>query len=378
MLAAPMILTRNSETLPSPVYRAIGLMSGTSLDGVDAALIETDGRTHVQSLGFVTLPYPSALRERVRAVFGRADDANGEIAVLARDLTDHHLAAILSLLVQTGMQVDEIDIIGFHGQTITHLPHQGLTWQIGDPDYLAATLARPVVFDFRVDDVAAGGQGAPLIPIYHQALVTRANLPRPIALLNLGGVGNITYMGAGDDELIAFDTGPGNALIDDLMLKREGVSFDQGGAVGLQGKIHDDLIERWLQQPFFKAPPPKSLDRNEFNVRETDRLSVADGAATLAAFTARSVRAAFHHLPDMPKHLLVTGGGRHNAAIMQELNRCLNIPVESVDSYRLNGDALEAEGFAYMAVRRLENLPISFPGTTGAPKPMVGGKIYGV
>lgn len=373
-----MILTRNPENLPSPVYRAIGLMSGTSLDGVDAALIETDGRAHVRALGFVTLPYPAGFRDRVRSVFGQTDDPNGTIKTLARDLTDHHLAAILSLLVQTGTQADEVDIIGFHGQTITHLPDLGFTWQIGDPDHLAATIGRPVVFDFRVDDVAAGGQGAPLIPIYHQALMSRAGLLRPIALLNLGGVGNITYMGEGDDDLVAFDTGPGNALIDDLMLKRLNLSYDHGGETGLSGKVHDDLIDRWLAQPFFNARPPKSLDRNDFKLADVDGLSTADAAATLAAFTARSVAAAFRHLPQMPKLLLVTGGGRHNAKIMQELSRCLNVPVETVDSYKLNGDALEAEGFAYMAVRRLENLPISFPGTTGAPKPMVGGKVYGV
>lgn len=374
-----MILTRNPENLPSSLYRAVGLMSGTSLDGVDAALIETDGRAVVRPLGFVTIPYPAGFRDRVRAVFGwQGDDAAGTVKTLARDLTDHHLAAILALLVQTGVQIDEIDLIGFHGQTITHLPGQKFTWQIGDPGHLAAILGRPVVFDFRVGDVAAGGQGAPLIPIYHQALVARAGLPRPIALLNLGGVGNITAMGAGDDDLIAFDTGPGNALIDDMMSARAGVSYDRGGEMGLMGQVHDDLIAAWLARPFFKMRPPKSLDRNEFSGVNTDHLSVADAAATLAAFTARSVARAFDHLPHRPGRVLVTGGGRHNAKIMQELSACLGVPVEPVDSYKLNGDALEAEGFAYMAVRCLEGLPISFPGTTGAPKAMTGGKVYGV
>ncbi len=374
-----MILTRNIETLPSPLYRAIGLMSGTSLDGVDAALIETDGRRQVRSLGFVTLPYPSGFRERVRGVFGmtQEDDA-GTIAKLARDLTDHHLAAILSLLVQTGFQADEIDIIGFHGQTITHLPEKRFTWQIGDPDHLAATLRRPVVFDFRVQDVAQGGQGAPLIPIYHQALVARAGLVRPIALLNLGGVGNITYIGAQDDDLVAFDTGPGNALIDDLMLKRTGNSYDHGGETGLKGKVNESVLARWLAHPFFQARPPKSLDRNAFQVGEIADLWTEDAAATLAAFTARAVKTGFAHLPQMPARVLVTGGGRHNGAIMRELAACLPCPVETVDSYALNGDALEAEGFAYMAVRALEGLPISFPGTTGVSAPLTGGKIYGV
>lgn len=368
-------LSRNDDPAPS-LIRAIGLMSGTSLDGVDAALIETDGLRHVRSLGFVTIPYPAGFRERVRAVFGQTTDPAGDIAAVAHDLTNHHLAAILALLVQTGFQADEIDVIGFHGQTITHLPEQHFTWQIGDPDHLVKTLGRPVVFDFRVADVEAGGQGAPLIPIYHQALVAQAGLELPIALLNIGGVSNITYIGADDGELIAFDTGTGNALIDDMMLKRTGHAFDQGGSMAKQGKVDQDLIDRWMAHRFFQMRPPKSLDRNDFSAHELAGHTTADAVATLTAFTVEAVVASFRHLPQLPKRLLVTGGGRHNAAIMDGLTARLNIPVESVDSYRLNGDAMEAEGFGYMAVRRIKDLPISFPGTTGAPQPMAGGKIY--
>jgi anhydro-N-acetylmuramic acid kinase len=372
-------LTRNNTPSTSPrtgLTRAIGLMSGTSLDGVDAALIETDGLRQVKSLGFVTVPYPAGFRERVRATFGKTTDPDGVIKALARDLTDHHLAAILSLLVQTGFQADEIDIIGFHGQTITHLPDQHFTWQIGDPQHLAQTLGCPVVFDFRMDDVAAGGQGAPLLPVYHQARVAQAGLPLPLAMVNIGGVGNITWIGPNDGDLIAFDTGPGNALIDDLMLKRTGHSCDLDGEAAARGHVHQDMVDQWMGHRYFTVTPPKSLDRNDFNVGDIDALSTDDAAATLTAFTADSIVAAFRFLPAPPTRLLVTGGGRSNPTMMKFIRERLKVPVEAVDSYRFNGDAMEAEGFAYMAVRTLKDLPISFPGTTGAPHPMQGGKVY--
>lgn len=348
------------------------------MDGVDAAIIETDGKSVVKPVGFVTVPYPSGFRDRVRGVLGATSDTTGTIKALARDLTDHHLAAILSLLAQTGFQSSDIDFIGFHGQTITHLPHQKFTWQIGDPDHLSKTLGIPVVFDFRVADVAAGGQGAPLLPIYHRALVERAGLPRPIALLNIGGVGNITWIGPNDNDLIAFDTGPGNAILDDLIRTRTGAAYDQDGKIARSGKINMTILDHLMAHPYFMKPPPKSLDRNEFRGLDmVADLSTQDAAATLSAFTVRSVLAAFGHLPDMPTRILVTGGGRMNTAIMAGLSENLPVPVELVDAYAFNGDAMEAEGFAYMAVRTHLSLPISFPGTTGAPTPMVGGRVYG-
>lgn len=371
------LLSRNDETAPS-LIRAIGLMSGTSLDGVDAALIETDGGRVVKPLGFVTLPYPASLREQVRGLFGRTNDDDGAVRSAAHELTNHHLAAILSLLVQTGYQADEINVIGFHGQTITHLPDRHFTWQIGDPEHLVSTLGRPVVFDFRVADVEAGGQGAPLIPIYHQALAAQAGIDLPVAILNIGGVANITYIGADDGELIAFDTGPGNALIDDMVLHRTGDSFDKNGRIAQAGHADQELIDRWMAHRYFTAAPPKSLDRNDFAVAQNlAGHTTEDAVATLTAFTVESVAASFRHLPALPRRLLVAGGGRHNGTIMAALSARLNIPVEPVDKYRLNGDAMEAEGFAYMAVRRMKDLPISFPGTTGAPYAMPGGRIYG-
>lgn len=371
------ILSRNDPNSPS-LYRAIGLMSGTSLDGVDAALLETDGIHHIKPLGFVTLSYPESFRERVRALFGRRQDTSGQVSEVARDLTHHHLAAILSLLVQTGYQAHEIDIIGFHGQTITHLPKEHFTWQVGDPEYLAKTLGRPVVFDFRQADVAAGGQGAPLLPIYHQALVARAGLPTPMAILNIGGIANITYIGANNDQLIAFDTGMGNGLIDDMVLSRTGKPYDYNGELAAAGTIDQKLLDRWLDHPYFSARPPKSLDRAlDFNAKDLSAHSTTDAIATLTAFTVQGVARAFKHLPGQPQRLLVAGGGRHNRAIMRGLADCLGIPVEGVDAHAFNGDAIEAEGFAYMAVRTLRDLPISFPGTTGVTTPLVGGRVYG-
>lgn len=347
------------------------------MDGVDAALIETDGREAVASIGFVSVPYPEGLRDRIRAALGATVDQDGSIGRLGHDLTDYHLAAIMALLAQTGYQASDIDLIGFHGQTITHMPDRHFTWQIGDPDHLAKTLGIRVVFDFRQADVAAGGQGAPLLPIYHQALVGRAGLQRPVALLNVGGVGNITWIGPEAGDLLAFDTGPGNALMDDIMKRQTGERFDRGGAMALLGQVHDDRLATLMDHPYFKAPPPKSLDRNEFSSAVVADLPLADALATLAAFTAQSVRQAFDVLAVKPHQVLVTGGGRHNAAIMRELRARLGVTVESVDRHALNGDGLEAEGFAYMAVRSMLELPISFPGTTGAPRPMSGGKVYG-
>jgi anhydro-N-acetylmuramic acid kinase len=375
MMPVPSI-SRNNPDSPS-LWRTIGLMSGTSLDGVDAALIETDGVNHIKPLGFVTLPYPDSFRTRARALFGWRADPSGQVAEVARDLTHHHLAAILSLLVQTGYQANEIDLIGFHGQTITHIPQEKFTWQVGDPDYLAKSLGCPVVFDFRVADVAAGGQGAPLIPIYHQALVARAGLPTPIAILNIGGIANITYIGEKDADLLAFDTGMGNGLIDDMVLNRTGKPYDYNGELAAAGTIDQKLLSRWLDHPYFSKHPPKSLDRAlDFNAKDLHNHSTADAVATLTAFTVQGVARALSFLPQKPTRLLVAGGGRHNRAIMSGLQAALGIPVEPVDAYGLNGDAVEAEGFAYMAVRRLRDLPISFPGTTGVSNALVGGRVY--
>jgi len=351
---------------------ALGLMSGTSLDGVDAALAVTDGIA-VERLGqSLTVPYDPALRQRLRAVLG----GDGEVAVVEHDLTLFHAEAVRRLLAESGVSASEVDIIGFHGHTILHRPDERRTWQIGDGQLLADVTGIPVVNDFRTADVLAGGQGAPLVPVFHRALA--AGLTRPLAVLNLGGVGNVTWIGE-DDRVLAFDTGPGNALIDDWALTHTGKPVDAGGALARTGAIDPRAVEAFAGHPYFGRTPPKSLDRDDFRAHAAALVAgktAADGAATLTAFTARSVAKALDHLPKAPVRWLVCGGGRHNPVIMAALAAELGVPVDPVEAVGWDGDALEAQAFAYLAVRSLRQLPLTYPETTGGPAPCGGGRFH--
>jgi anhydro-N-acetylmuramic acid kinase len=343
----------------------IGLMSGTSLDGVDAAWIDTDGQT-VQAFGpAVTRPYSDALRADLRTILATAqtlDPADPMLLRVEASLTAAHAEAVAAL----GRGAE---LIGFHGQTILHDPARRRTWQIGDAPALARATGLPVVFDFRSADVAAGGQGAPFAPAFHQALA--AALPKPVAVLNIGGVANVTFVGA---SLAACDTGPGCALLDDFVHARTGQAMDTGGALAASGTPDEAILSQLMADPYFPRPTPKSLDRLHFAhaLALVEPLSTEDGAATLAAFTARAVAAC--PLIQWTRQVLVTGGGRHNASIMAALARALPMPVAPVESVGWNGDALEAQCFAYLAVRVVRGLPLSFPGTTGVPAPQTGGK----
>lgn len=357
----------------------LGLMSGTSLDGVDAALVETDGETHARPGASLTLPYDEALRARLRTLLDRAETlARDDAALLEaeRTLTDRHAEAVAALLGAAGVAARDVAALGFHGQTILHRPERRVTWQIGDAARLARATGIPVVHDFRAADVAAGGQGAPFAPLWHAALAR--GLARPLAVLNLGGVGNVTWIGA-DGAVLACDTGPGNGPLDDWVAARAGLAYDEGGRIAAAGRVAVAVLARLMAHPFFAAPPPKSLDRLDFAralaVSGLAELAVADGAATLAAFTAASVAAVRTHLPSAPRRWLVTGGGRHNAAIMSALHATLGVPVDPVEAVGWNGDALEAQAFAYLAARSLAGLPLSLPTTTGVPEPLPGGRI---
>ena len=360
--------------LPPVPLRAIGLMSGTSLDGVDAAAIETDGERVVRTGRALTLPYDPALRARLRHLLDRApaglpaDDP--ELLEATQALTRRHVEAVRAL-------AEPADIIGFHGQTILHQPQRRRTWQIGDAALLARETGLPVACDFRLADVAAGGEGAPLAPIYHQALAH--GLPRPLAVLNLGGVGNVTYLGE-RGELIAFDTGPGNGPLDDWVAGRTGAAFDRDGRIAGAGHADETVLARLMADPYFARKAPKSLDRLDLAARLAGsglaQLGTADGAATLVAFTAGSVAAGLPHLPGRPRRWLVTGGGRHNPAIMAALAARLG-DVAPVEAVGWDGDALEAQCFALLAVRVRAGLPLTFPGTTGVAAPLAGGRIVG-
>ncbi len=358
----------------------IGLMSGTSMDGIDAALLDTDGESHVVPRAFATTPYAPEFRTRLRAASARALEMHAPgpdalIDAVAAELTGLHAEAVVELLARSGVRAADVDLIGFHGHTVAHRPdvvggRGGWTWQIGDGALLAATTGIAVVSDFRSADVAAGGQGAPLAPGYHRARST--TLGRPLGVLNLGGVGNLTWF-AEDGSWGSFDTGPANALIDDWVSHHSGLSHDEGGALGASGSVHTDVLTAMLDLPWFDLAPPKSLDRAAFSTAAARGLALADGAATLTAFTAETVRLALGHVPRLDR-LLVTGGGRHNATLMAMLAERTGVRAEPVEAVGWNGDALEAEAFGWLAVRVAEGWETSWPETTGVPSAMSGGQ----
>lgn len=362
--------------MPFAPVLAVGLMSGTSMDGIDAALIRTDGESVVERLAFTGVSYEEPFRAELRAAMVAALGLNepgshATIDGVARELTLRHAAAVSAVLAEAGTAASEVALIGFHGQTVAHRPERGWTWQIGDAGLLAQLTGIAVVSDFRSADVAAGGQGAPLAPAYHGALVAPLLSDGPVAVLNLGGVGNITWFGG--DDWGSFDTGPGNALIDDWVRAEDGLSHDAGGAIAGTGHVHDDVLTNMLDLDWFDAPPPKSLDRADFSTGPVRGLSLADGAATLTAFTAATVAEALRHVPVRPRRLLVTGGGRHNATLMRMLAERTGVPALPVEAVGWDGDALEAEAFGYLAVRSLRGLAISYPQTTGVQKAITGG-----
>lgn len=363
----------NDQTEQHKIYTAIGLMSGTSLDGIDAALIRTDGRGMVQPLSFLTQSYDAPVRDALRACLGLSLDTDGRIAEAEALMTDAHARIIHDLLSLTQMNADQVDMIGFHGQTIFHDPANRFTWQIGDGARLAQKTGITVINDFRSADVAAGGQGAPLIPVYHAALST--GLARPVAILNIGGVANVTFIDDNNDVL-AFDVGPGNALVNDWIRRHTGAEYDHDGEYALAGQVDHAVLSGLVQSPFFAVRPPKSLDRDAWTADVVQGLSLQDGAATLSAFTVRGVALALDYLSQKPAAWYVTGGGRLNPAMMDGLRQALGVPVETVDTLGWDGDALEAQGFAYLAVRSHLGLPLSFPTTTGVGEPMCGGKTW--
>jgi anhydro-N-acetylmuramic acid kinase len=342
-------------------------MSGTSLDGIDVAMIETDGRSRVIPGPALTIAYPPEFRERLRSVLGGV----GAVAEVEDELTRLHAEAVDEFLGRHPGAA--VDIVGLHGHTILHRPAERRTWQLGDGALLARLLGCDVVADFRSADVAAGGEGAPLAPLFHAALAV--NYPKPLAVLNIGGVANVTWIGEGG-QILAFDTGPGNALIDDWVRRHTGSAADIDGSLARSGRASTAHVRRFLENRFFDRPPPKSLDRDDFREIVPQDLSLEDGAATLTEMTAAAVSAADRHFPAPALEWLVTGGGRHNPALMEALRRLLKVVVRPVEAAGWNGDALEAQAFAYLAVRSREGLPLSVPSTTGVPQPTCGGRLF--
>ena len=360
---------------------AIGLMSGTSLDGVDVALIETDGK-RVQAFGPSGYrPYTENERGLLRQALTEAvdlprrDARPGILREAERAVTFAHAEAVATFTAHNRISREDVDIVGFHGQTVLHRPAQKMTVQIGDAGALAKAIHIPVMHDFRAADVAAGGQGAPFVPVYHRALAQSLEREGPMVVVNIGGVSNITYID-GADTLIACDTGPGNALLDDYMFRTMGQLFDCEGRTAAQGTADEAWVARALEHPFFRLPPPKSLDRNHFASLALREMPPTDGAATLTVFTAAAIARIVPLLPKEPRSWIVAGGGARNLTLLRLLReRLAPATVEAADALGWSADAIEAQAFGFLAARGLKGLPLSYPATTGVPIPMTGGVI---
>jgi anhydro-N-acetylmuramic acid kinase len=359
----------------APLLNAIGVISGTSMDGIDVALIASDGEARVEPGPGATFAYPPEVARALREAVADPDAARAPLDDLQRAVTDAHVVAVLAFVEKFGVRREAVALVGLHGQTILHRPRERFTRQLCDGARASRLLGLDVVNDFRAADVAAGGEGAPFVPLYHAAIC--AGLARPLMALNWGGVGNVTYLGA-DGAIVAFDTGPANALIDDFVARRRGLTHDEGGALAAAGRVDSGVLARLMSDPYFDRAPPKSLDRNHFHelAREVDRLDDADGAATLAAFTIEATAVALRHVAAPPLRWLVCGGGRRNRTLMDALAARLGAPVEPIEAIGYDGDVIEAQCFAYLALRSRRGLPLSLPTTTGAPRPMPGGVFW--
>ena len=356
------------------IYTAIGLMSGTSLDGIDVALIRTDGEDFVEYGPSLTIAYDDEFKDRLRRVLGPAGRAAPGADALERSLTLRHADAVKALLSRENLAAADIDVVGFHGHTVHHDPANGITIQLGDGELLANWLGIQVVSDFRSRDVNSGGEGAPLVPVFHAALLkSTPEVKLPAAVLNIGGVSNVTWVGETEGDILAFDTGPGNAPLNDWVRGHTNEDLDRDGAYAAKGTVNEEMLAQALEHEYFDRKPPKSLDRQEFCRDCGADLSLEDGAATITAFIARASARAAEHFPAPANTWIVTGGGRLNPVMVKILRDATTADVRSADGVGWDGDAMEAQAFAYLAVRSDRWLPITFPTTTGVAEPMSGG-----
>ncbi|MDB5550696.1 MAG: hypothetical protein JWL86_680 [Rhizobium sp.] len=360
---------------------AIGLMSGTSMDGIDVALVRTDGESVVERGPAMGVSYDSAFRKRLtetleiaKAIRHRAERP-GNMAETERELTLRHASAVIAFLERNKITAKDIDFIGFHGQTVLHRPLEALTVQIGDGRLLAKETGIPVVYDMRANDMVHGGQGAPLVPVYHAALAAGLDdyRGRPVMFVNIGGISNLTFIGSRGD-ITAFDSGPGNTLIDQWVESQAGIPYDAGGAIASEGSVIASLAGRYLDQSFFASEKRMSLDRNDFRPPAPDEAGLHDGARTLAHVSAAAIIKSARHLSEKPELIIVCGGGRLNRMIMSDLAALAGgAKVAAAEGFGFNGDSMEAEAWAYLAVRSAKGLPLTFPGTTGVREPVTGG-----
>lgn len=368
-----------------PGSYALGLMSGTSMDGIDIAALRTDGSVLVERGPSEMIAFDPAFRRRLEAALPVAvsarssTDRPGDLAELEREITIRHAVAVRQFLSGVPSAWQNPDLIGFHGQTVLHRPQKGFSVQLGDGNMLAGETGLPVVFDMRANDLRNGGQGAPLAPAYHVALAAGLHATGqheyPMVFVNIGGISNITFVPEKGDP-IAFDSGPGNALIDQWVSSRAGIPFDSEGAIASEGGVSAPVLQKYLDRPFFSQAAPKSLDRNDFGLEEADGLELSDGARTLARVSADAILKASELMPERPNLWVICGGGRKNACIMADLRsgaHRLKGKVVAAEEAGLNGDTIEAEAWAYLAVRARQGLPLTWPTTTGCHQPVSGG-----
>jgi anhydro-N-acetylmuramic acid kinase len=373
----------------SGMTTAIGLMSGTSMDGIDVALLRTDGISRVETGPNLFVPYDAAFRRRLEASLETAkaivnrEDRPGDLAEIESEVTARHADAVDLFLRSNGIAARDVDVVGFHGQTVLHRPAEGVTVQLGDGVELSKRTNIPVVYDMRANDMVNGGQGAPLVPVYHAALarshadVTGGSFPA--CFVNIGGISNITFVPRDGDPL-AFDTGPGNSLIDQWVSREAGIPYDAGGAIASEGDVVQSVVVSYLDKPFFAKPGPKSLDRNDFTLAEAEGLSLPDGARTLAAVSAAAILRSVEHMPEPPKLWIVCGGGRKNPHIMADLRSGAerdHARVMLAEDIDMNGDFTEAEAWAHLAVRSLKGMALTYPTTTGCRTAVSGGVLAG-
>lgn len=370
-------------------FVAIGMMSGTSMDGIDVALIRSNGKSQLECGPSAFFTYEAKFRRRLEKAMDKAatieqrDERPGKLAELEEEITERHVAALLAFLEARQLRLSDIDIVGMHGQTVLHRPQAGLTVQLGDGQRLADETGLSVVWDMRAKDMAFGGQGAPLAPVYHRALAR--NLPTPfdahwpVAFVNIGGIANISWIDS-DGTIMAFDTGPGNALIDQWVTAHAGIPFDQDGLIASEGQVIEPLAGQIMDSDYFRQATPKSLDRGDFALPPPDAASLEDGARTLAHVTGATIVQACEHLPTVPKLWIVCGGGRKNKAIMEELQQAATArddgaKVIVAEQAGFDGDMIEAQAWAYLAIRSLRGLNLTWPKTTGVTEAVSGGVV---
>ena len=360
----------------------IGLMSGTSCDGIDASIIKSDGENVVHFTGNHFLPYEDRIKSKIRGLKEKINlildlETNiTEIDNLEKEITLLHAKIVNSIIEKFKLNKLEIDLIGFHGHTIFHSFKYKKTKQIGDGKLLSQLTGIKVVYNFRENDIKNNGQGAPLVPIFHKLLKTKLKIKIPLVFFNIGGISNLTYLNK-DEEMVSFDSGPGNCLIDRILqLKSEDkVQFDKDGMIAFTGNIDKNILDSYLSDPYYELSPPKSLDINDFNLNPLRDLSLKDSVATLSELTSLTIVNALSFFSSKPIEIILCGGGRKNKFIFDRIKKLSNITISNIDDYKINGDFIESQAFAYLAIRSLFKKPISFPKTTGATKPITGGDI---